>query len=240
MYWFNDGCIWANLVMVIIMVSKFKWLFIHPKLPPELSIFFVLLQLIHFFAAVFRMDLLLSESNNNLRSLKPFYDLKNYNQPGNARGNHNKINTQLNQKNYKKLSIISGAIHLLFIKQSILFGLITFCVILITICVITKSITWMMMAPFFIYTSYNICLGCFVAGTMFFIVLSYYRMLFSQINLKIQQISKLSLRKSLIQLPHLIHEHRKISYEIHLMNLAFRRSVSAIFLVGSFSLVHPE
>ena len=42
MCWFNDCCIWVNLSMVIIMVSKFKWLFVHPKLPPQLNVFFVL------------------------------------------------------------------------------------------------------------------------------------------------------------------------------------------------------
>ena len=238
MCWCNDGCIWANLLMVIIMVSKFKWLFVHPKLPPELNVFFVLLQVIHFFAAVFRMDLLLSESKDNLRSLKPFYDLKYYDKEHlkniNARMSHNEIDIRLNKSNYKKLSILSGAIHLLFIKQSIPFAMLSFLVVMTMICLITKSLIWMMAMPFFMYTSYNICLGCFVAGTFFYIILSYYRMLFSQINLEIKQISKSSLRKSLNRLPHLIHEHRKISYEIHKMNLALRRSLGALFITGSF------
>ena len=59
-------------------------------------------------------------------------------------------------------------------------------------------------------------------------------MLFIQINVEIKSISKSSLRKSLCRLPHLIHEHRKISYEIHKLNLAFRRTIATVFIVDSF------
>ena len=223
--WFNDLFIWKNHLMVIILIAKFRWLFIDPKLPSNLIVFWSMISIVNFFAGVWRMDILMAESNNNLRSFKAFYDLKH----------SEKVNgIRLSQSEYKKLSIIVGFIHLLFIKQSFPFGMMTLFITLTMICYLTKSITWILLSPFFMYTSYVICVGCFTAATVMYIILPYYRMLFNQINRKIKQISKSSLRKSLSQLPQLIHEHYKINKEIHDLNLAMNKTFGALFFTSAF------
>ena len=87
------------------MISKYSW-FVHPNLPTKLNIFFVLLQVIHFIAAIFRMDLILAQSKDSLKCLKLFYDLKNDHKNKlncNVKQNyHKEIIIRLNQPNYKK------------------------------------------------------------------------------------------------------------------------------------------
>ena len=234
--WFNDIFIWTNHLMVIILVTKFRWLFVYPKLPPKLIIFFIMLSVINFFAGVWRMDMLLAESNNHLRSFKPFYDLKHNKRivkNVKARG-YRRGSIELNQSNYKKLSMIAGFIHLLFVKMSFPFGLMTFFITLTVICYLTKSITWILMTPFLMYTSYTICVGCFTATTILYIILPYYRMLFNQINEEIEQISKSSSRKSLNRLSQLIYDHHKIISEIGDLNLSIKRTFGAMFFTSAF------
>ena len=223
--WFNDLFIWKNHLMVIALIWKFRWLFVHPNLPPKLVVFFFMISVVNFFAGVWRLDWLLAESKDNLRPFKPFYDLKHFEKVKGFR---------LNQLNYKKLSKLAGFIELLFLKISFPFGMMTLFITLTMICYLTKSITWILLSPFFMYTSYVICVGCFTGGTFAYILFPYYKMLFDQINEEIKQISKSSLRKSLNRLPQLIHQHHLLASEIHQLNLTIRKTLGALFLTSAF------
>ena len=187
---------------------------------------------IYFLMAVFRTDLVLGEVNYNLNPCKVIYylmkDLKELH--------------KLNEKNYKKLAILSRSIQFVFMNCITILSVITATIFMIKLAILSWKIFWIwgniIFILLFILTATTgssiICL-CII-------MLYYYTMIFSQINYQIDLISNqkstfFKRRKLIIdkikrrQLISLINEHNLAAIEVHKFNLITRRSIACIFII---------
>lgn len=196
------------------------------------------------FISVFKTDCLLAEIGNNLDALNVIYYLVK-----DKRDKH-----KLNDKNYKKLGILSRMSQLLLIDVAsilILVGFVLFCTILAIL-----SGKWFWISGTFIFTSVVITMIYTVTTItcLVMIIFAYYTMIFRQINDRIKSISNISLmrtnQEALFikknnkiksfgrirenQLIHLINQHNQAAIEIHKMNLLIRKSLASLFVNFSF------
>ena len=183
--------------------------------------------------AVIRTDYLFGEINYNLNPLKVIYylmkDLKQLH--------------KLNEKNYKKLAILSRSIQILFMDCGTF--LIAIAGTLSTIMIVDSSgkILWTcVIIIIFILIYIKAAATGFSSPCLFIIMLYHYIMIFDQINHEINSISNenqstfFKRRKIIInktkqrQLISLINEHNLAASEIHKFNLILRRTVGCVFI----------
>ena len=108
---------------------------------------------------------------------------------------------------------------------------------MISIWLTTGSILWLFMVIMQLYIAYLNLTSILSFVFLLIIVSTYYRMLFNQINQKINQAIKLRTRNSLNQLIKQIDEHHKISVEIDQLNKWIRKSIAFLFLILSIGQV---
>ena len=189
-----------------------------------------------FLIAVIRTDSLYGEINYYLNPYKVIYylmkDLKQLH--------------KLNEKNYKKLAILSRSIQSLLMDYGyILVGIAAF-LFFIKMAILSGKIYWTW--GIIIFISIYITSSTTITSTvsLYIIMLAYYTMIFGQINHQINLIvnekSTFFKRRQIImnktkqrQLISLIHEHNLASIEIHKINLIARRTVGCHFI--TFSMV---
>ena len=196
----------------------------------NLKLFLLLGAIMLLLIAVLRADVLLGEINYNLNSFKVLYylmkDLKELH--------------KLNEKNYK-LAILSRSIQIVFMDYARNLLVITLSLFIVKIGILSGKIFWILGIIIFILIF--IAMGITTASVtcLYIIMLSYYALIFSQINHQINLISNekstfFKRRKLIInktkqrQLISLIHEHNLTAIEIHKFNLMVRRSVGCLFI----------
>ena len=199
----------------------------------HLKLFWLLISIVMILIAVIKTDLLLGEINYNLNPYKVIYylmkDLKQLH--------------KLNEKNYKKLAILSRSIQILFMDCGTF--LIAIAGTLSTIIIVNSSgkILWIcVIIIIFILIYIKAAATGFSSPCLFIIMLYHYIMIFDQINHEINSISNenqstfFKRRKIIInktkqrQLISLINEHNLAAIEIHKCNLIFRRTVGCVFI----------
>lgn len=175
-----------------------------------------------------KVDMMLAEMKSNLKPYKVFYFLIN-----NVKSKH-----KLSDLNYSRLAILSRIVLIGVldfgtpVMEIIAIGLI------VLIAILSQKFIWILSAIFFALAVVIACLNfsCWICSV--FILFSYYKLRFDQINHEIQSIipngrcNSLN-KKSEIHLTNLIEEHKGISNEIHKLNLMIRRAAGglAIFLI---------
>ena len=206
--WVFNWFIMLYLLALVLSDKMFSLIDVLPIFGKNLKLFWLLGALCSFFSAVVRTDYLYGEINYNLNPFKVIYylmkDLKQLH--------------KLNEKNYKKLSILSRSIQILHLDCGIILLVTPFSLFIIKIAILSGEIYW-------IWGSIILILGIIVnmtcissANCLYIIMLSYYTMIFGQINHKISLIlnekSTFLKRRNLIinktkerQLISLIREH---------------------------------
>ena len=196
----------------------------------HLKLLWLAAAVILFYLAVIRTDHLLGEINNNLNPFKVIYylmkDLKQLH--------------KLNEKNYKKLAKLSRSIQILYMDCGTTLLVIVITLFMIKIAILSRKIYWILgiiinISIFITSATTGSAIICFYA-----IMLSYYTMIFGQINDEIQLISNEKstfFKRRLIinetkqrQLINLIHKHNLTAIEIHKINLIARRSIGCAFI----------
>ena len=180
--------------------------------------------------AVFKTDNLLGEINYNLNPYKVIYYLMK----------DLKLLHKLNEKNYKKLAILSRSIQILIMDCGTILSVIAGTLIVVKIAILSGKIYWIW--GIIIFTLIHITSATTTSSIvcLYIIMLVYYTMIFRQINHQFNLISDgktFFKRRQIIinktkqrQLISLIHEHNLASIEIHKLNLIIRRSVGCIFI----------
>ena len=196
----------------------------------RLKLLWLLEAMIFVLVAVVKTDILLGQIHYNLSPFKVIYYLMN-----DLKQLH-----KLNEKNYKKLAILSRSIQFLFMDCVTFVLVITVTLFMTKIAILSGKIFWIwgnITVILIIITSLttatsSVCLAI--------IMLSYYTMIFDQINDEINLISNekstFFKRRKIInkakqkQVISLIHEHNLAAIEIHKFNLIIRRSVGCFFI----------
>ena len=173
--------IWMFIIqLILIFISDYLYSLVDNPFLPDHFRTFLLLTIIGFLViCVGKTDLLLGEIKYNLDPLKIFYYLMK-----NMKSKH-----KLNDKNYKKLAIFIGFVELMMLDygMSIIF-LLSF---LFSIKISILSRNWMWIWAFSMAMIPTIILCCVAAGSIvciIIIIFAYYKMVFDQINDKIELI----------------------------------------------------
>lgn len=176
-----------------------------------------------------KIDIILAEIQSNLSLYKVFYNLIK-----NLKSHH-----KLTEINYKKLTILSGFIQGVILEAGIPITLITASTFIISIAISSQKTIWILQSIYLLP-------GLLISGVtlalwmcILFIVFSYYKLRFDQIN---HRISKLFNQKSNVinmkrekLLIYLIKKHNFISIEMNEINLMIRRSAAVMFIILSIS-----
>ena len=230
--WFGSGIL-LTLVLSDNLLSLINFPSISSK---NLELFLLLATIVFILFAIVRTDLLIAEINSNFSPVKVLYylmkDLKKFH--------------KLNEKNCEKLAILSRIVQILFMDCGTILSLITVALFSIKFAMLFGKIFRIWCIIIFILTIFIIIfITMFAAGAslscLSIILMSYYTMIFGQINHQINLISNekstFFKRKKLIidqtqqrQLISLIHEHNLAAIEIHKINLILRRSVGCLFI----------
>ena len=197
-----------------------------PYLPDYCRIILILATIFLFFTSVVKTDLLIGEiKHNHCEALKMFYYLML-----DIKSKH-----KINDKNYKRLAIISRIVQLLMLNYflPILSGLLIVTNIIITI----KSRRFIIAILLVVFTPIYINLGFTLASNccIVYIYYSYFKLRFDQINDKLKQLinSNIISRWKEKRLNCLIKEHNLTGIEIHSMNLIMKRTAAALFITLS-------
>ena len=215
---------WLMAILCIFIIPKCQWLFAYSNLPPKLNVLFMMINSYLCFTIVIRHDFLMADMKDDLFVLKSLY-------------NECMENNRLNSSNYRKLSLLAGVLYKFLIIIAPLTIFVTFIFTMISIWLITGSILWLFMVIMQLYIAYLNLTSILSFVFLLIIVSTYYRMLFNQINQKINQAIKLRTRNSLNQLIKQIDEHHKISVEIDQLNKWIRKSIAFLFLILSIGQV---
>lgn len=221
--WFNYFYSIFSSTLYIIFLLKFQWMFSLPNLPSKLSVLIMMIDSFTWFIVMIRRDFLIADMENNLNGFKSFYYLKN---------NTNEI-YKLNQSNYKRLSVLSFYLYILSVRIMPVVVFIGVMYTITNIWLITGSFIWFVMVLVESYTAYVVLNAIFCFVTVLVIPLTYYRMLFNQINFEINEVVKSKRRKSIIRLFKMIQKHHMISIEIDQLNKSFRRTIGSLFMIVS-------
>ena len=196
----------------------------------HLKLIIILGAIILLLGAVIRTDLLLSEINYNLNPLKVIYYLKE----------DSKELHKLNEKNYKKLAILSRSIQILFMDCGTILFVIGATLVVIKFAILSWKISWIWNIIIFIFIFIAITTVFTSMTCIYIIMFVYYTMIFGQINHQINLLSNEGatfFKRTLIinetkrrQLISLINEHNLAAIEIHKINLIARRSIGCFFI----------
>ena len=200
----------------------------------NLKLMLILAAIILFLIAVFRTDNLLGEINYNLNPYKVIYYLMN-----DVKQLH-----KLNEKNYKKLAILSRSIQILFMDCGNILLVIAITLFMVKIAILSGIIyeiryNWGIVISVLIFITSATTASSLIC--LYIILFFYYTMIFGQINDEIKLISNekstfFKRRKMLInktkhrKLISLTNDHNLAAIEIHKINLIARRSIGCFYV----------
>ena len=224
----------VTLLMLLFLVSdKLYSLIDGPFLPEHFKTFLLLIIVLIFMHTVPKTDLLIGEINYNLSSLKILYYLMN-----DLKSKH-----KLNYENYKKSAILSRLTQIVILDYgapAIAFGSFLF---LLRLSILSNNFVWKF--AFLLVTPTLMILPFTGASVicLIIIIITYYKMIFDQINKKINLISnngivifnyRMITKTKENQLMKLIDEHNQASIEIDKINLITRRIWGCAFVTFAF------
>ena len=227
---FNCMFMWiVTLMQLFITASGNLWSkFENPFLPDQFRFVHLLGVLLFFLVCGMKSDILLGEINSNLSQYKIFYFLM-----------HNfKHKHRLLGANYKKLAVLSRILQNFILDYTGPTIAILAAITISGIAFLSNQWIW------YVQTLFLVPVHVLVASTIapmfcvIYLIFTYYKMLFDQINNKIE--SELTGKIRVIykrrehRLTRLIHGHNLISIEIHKLNLLLRRTAALIFIMFSF------
>ena len=196
------------------------------SLPNQMQLIIFSVGLISIWILAIKIDFILGEIKYNLRPMKVFYYLiKNL-----------KFKHKLTNFNYKKLGFGSRIVQFMLLDFGMAICLIIDFAIIVLISISTRKVIW-------IWQSILNILGFFITGITFglwmcivFVLFSYYKFRFDQINHQIKSIipnGKVISKIKENQLTKLIYAHNSLSIEIHKLNQTMRRTAATMFLIVS-------
>ena len=199
-----------------------------PFLPEKIRIGFAGYFILFFYIAVFTTDLILSDISSHLSPLKVFYPLIN----------DNKQLHKLNDKNYKRLAILSRFVIIIMLNYAKpIFIILT--ISWQTLCSILSSQFYWLIYQLFTTPIFINMIMAYVTGTCFvYSYFPYYKLRFDQFNDQIKSIipngkGKIINKKIENQLVSLIDEHNQLAIEVNGMNMMLRRTAVAFFITLS-------
>ena len=222
--------IWIiTLYHLLLMISDDLWSTIDgPFLPEHFRIFMSFFVILFFYASILKTGFFLSEITHQTTKspFKIFYFLMN-----NFKSKH-----KLNEKNYKKLALISRFIQIILLNYGAPICLILPILIFGEITISSElRISWIFHSILITAQFSYLVITIIIAYCVVFTYFSYFIMRFNQINHKIKQISIGKINKTKeMQLNQLNHEHNELSIEIHHMNLCLRVAAAAFFVSMAF------
>ena len=226
---------WFATFWHILLLTPPIWSLVSgPFLPDHFKTSIFVANVTFLLAAVEKIDYPLAEKNGNLDMLKILHILISH---------KDSKSHKLNEKNYKKLALLSQIVITLieYYGVSILSILVNSVIFLVAYLSYQNcgQFYWLihsivMSLPYVIMFITILSTGCIL-----FILFIYYKMRFDQLNDKIILIianrigKRISIEKEK-SIYRLINEHNLLSIEIHKVNLFYRRTAATFFLFSSF------
>ena len=219
----------ATLCHLLFVLSNDLYSFLDgPYLPDHCRVLITLGIIILLFISVLKTDLLIGEIKFNSKPFEVFYYLMH-----DVKSKH-----KMNEKNYKRLAIISRIVQLIMMKYVLhfIFGLVVICNCIVAITSRRLIIAFILatFTPFYLMINLTATFVC----CFLYIYFSYYKMLFDQYNsqfkILISDKSNVISKCKETKLIELINEHNLAAIEIHKMNMILNRTVAALFLTFSF------
>ena len=201
---------------------------ISPKISKSLIITALLLVVLAF---IIRLDVFIGEWNRRICVYKYFHLIED-----NIESKHG-----LTKKNYRKLSTLVRLTELFVLKGTIP-SIAIFCALLfLYITIISRNIYIMTYSLLVIYGAIIVPSSISISGTIGFVSMYYFKLLFDQINEQIEVISKHEIISLInrFRLIRLTKRHNSIAHSIHITNLMIRRTVCALFIILSFLQIIP-
>ena len=237
---FNCAIIWlAKFYFLSYLLSDFMFSLLDiSSFTSQLKLLVVLAFSITFLIAVIKTDFILAQINNNLSPLKVIYFLMK-----DLKQKH-----KLDDKNYKKLAIISRIIELVLMDCGTSLILIVVMLFVMKMAILSGKFYWI--SAIIILTPIFIIIATTATSTICLVIIlfSYYTMIFDQINVEIKLIlnekSALFDKKDLIkivgqrkeiQLINLIYQHNLVAIQIQKINSIFGKSLATLFI--NFSII---
>lgn len=220
----------ATLCHLLFVTSNGLYSFLDgPYLPDHCRVIITLGIIILLFVSVFKTDLLIGEIKFKSEPFEVFYYLMH-----DMKSKH-----KMNEKNFKRLAVISRIVQLIMMKYALpfIFGLIVICNCIVAITSRRLIIAFILatFTPFYLIINLTVTFAC----CFIYIYFSYYKMLFDQFNsqfkLLINDKSNVINKSKEAKLIRLINEHNLAAIEINKMNIILNRTAAALFL--TFSLV---
>ena len=176
-----------------------------------------------------KIDLVLAEIKLNLNPFKIFYFLMN-----NIKAKH-----KLTDIDYNRLAILSRIMQTIILNYLISIISIISSVLIVSITIISQKYIWILLSIGFMPSMLISGVIASIWMSIHLILLSYYKLRFDQIHSSIKSIvqnGKLNVINKIKEkkLINLIEEHKTVSYEIHKLNLMFRRSSGVMSVVITF------
>ena len=208
------------------LYSKFYGTFI----PDQFRAIHLLTIILFLMVVGMKIDIHLGEFKYNLSQFKVLYYLMD-----NWRFKH-----KLTNENYNKLAIFSRLIQTIFLDQIGPVNAILSGIILVSIAVCSGQLFWIsqviILLPVYVLAAFTAS----ASNCVIYIVFTYYKMLFDQINGKIKSTLPIGRMRFIDKrrerlLINLILQHNQIALEIDNINMVFRRTGASIFI--SFSLI---
>ena len=214
--------------MVLSSLALFDSLYIlidNEYFPRKMKILIVLALLLLLLSIVCRFDFLKGEWKMHLSFYKFHYYLQE-----DIKSKHG-----LTEENYKKLSILAKITEIVFLKGCVPFIGVSVIVIFTYIFIRSNKLLLQFLTLFLIYNTLMVASTIALLGSIGLMALYYYKLLFDQINNKIEEICKRS--KSTItvadqkRLLWLIKQHDLRGQQVNQLNILFRQTDLVLFVV---------
>ena len=222
--------------MVLSSLAIFDSLYIlidNEYFPDKIRILAVLALSLLLLSIISRFDFLQGEWKTHLSSYKFFYFLQ-----FDIRSKHG-----LTKGNYKKLSILAKFIEIVFLKGCVPLICVSIIVIFTYIFIKSNKFLLQFLALFFIYNALMVASTIALLGSLAFMTLYYYKLLFDQINNKIEKIYKRSNSTIVVadqkRLLWLVKQHDLKGQQVNQLNIIFRRTNLVLFIVLALIQIIP-
>ena len=237
---FNCAVIWlATFYFLSYLLSDFMFSLMDiSSFTSQLKLLGVLAVSITFLIAVLKTDLILAQINKNLSPFKIVYYLMK-----DLKQKH-----KLNDKNYKKLAILSRMTQLILMDCGTTLILVVVMLFVIKMAILSGKFYWI--SATIILTPIFIIIATTATSTICLIIIlfTYYSMIFGQINVQIKLILngksvlfdkkdfiKIVGQRKEIKLIQMIYQHNLVAIEIQKINSMFGKSLASLFV--NFSII---
>lgn len=224
------------LIFLIINFDPLFHLIDNQFLPKDAKILLVALLVLIFHSIAFRIDVIADEWKNHLSFFKIFYYLQE-----DIKSRHG-----LTEENYKKISILSNFLNIMLIKGSIPAIALSLILVVIYIAIRANKLPFYLFTLLFIYLAFMVASTFILLGSMAILTLYYFKLLFDQINDKIEAIylnytksDKIITAKDQKRLFKLIKEHDLKAQDIKRLNQMVSLTCLVFFLVLSLMQIIP-